>query len=503
MKVVTFVWLSLIYCNVQAQNHFIKIIDFDSLSQSSQQIIRQGDDYLLGYYQTCKSDLESQCSGVIRINDSGDIIDKVWLEKFSNNPNSILLTDDKLLLTGEEYNFQTDAHEFLINELDKEFLDSITTISVSLKERPFVKMFQLSNTLWNDKYVIAGNGRIVENSYNRGTVYVVNKDYEIDTLLFFDFAIKNLSIWNVYVDQNNMLNVCLQYQNNGGHYTSIMKFDTNYKMVWQWRSPEQLTRKAIPYGFESAEGDLVVNLENSIWSGSINEVTLIKLDSTIQWVAKWPGSYSSQIRYIDRLRLAKNGDIIGTGRYSDLKHMPRLNSVPFIFRIDPNGNFKWVKVYYKDQEYNNGGLVQGGFSDVIEADNGDLIAVGRIHNVLDYDPIVNGPRNDWDIIVARLGADGCIESGCEDINKIDIKVGIENVNIVDKLVTIYPNPFTDVINIYCDKKIERVDIYNIYGALLFSKSRSENIDLINYPSGVYFMNLIIDNKNVMKKVIKI
>ncbi len=33
-----------------AQNHFIKIIDFDSLSQSSQQIIRQDDHYLLGFY---------------------------------------------------------------------------------------------------------------------------------------------------------------------------------------------------------------------------------------------------------------------------------------------------------------------------------------------------------------------------------------------------------------------------------------------------------------------
>jgi hypothetical protein len=502
MKVLTFIWLILIYCNVKAQNHFIKIIDFDSLSQSSQQIIKQGDDYLLGYYQTCKSDLESQCSGVIRMNEFGNIKDKVWLEKFSNNPNSILLADNKLLLTGEEYNFQTDAHEFLINELEKETLDSIITIPVLSKEKPLVKMFQLSNAFWNDKYVIAGNGRVIENSYNRGTVYILNKDYSLDTLLYFDFANKNFAIWNVFVDYKNMLNVCMQYQNDGEDYTSIMKFDTNYNMVWQWISPEQRAAKALPHGFEDNSNNIIINLDDLEWT-AINNVYCVRPDSTIKWILKWPGDLGGQSRFIDRLRPAKNGDIIGVGRYGNLINNPRLERVPFIFRIHPNGNFKWIKVYYKDQKYTSGSLVEGGFSDVIEADNGDLIAVGRIHNVLDYDPKVEGPRNDWDIIVARLGADGCIESGCEDINKIDVKVGIENVKMNDKLVTIYPNPFTDIANIYCDEKIEKINVYNSVGELLVTKNSSKKIDLINYPSGIYFLNLIIGNKSVLKKVIKI
>ncbi len=509
MKYIIWIIFVFYFLDVAAQNHFIKIIDFDSLSQSSQQIIKQGDHYLLGYYQTCKSDLESQCSGVIKIDEAGNVLDKVWLEKFSNNPNSILMTEDRLLLTGEVFNFGVDAHEFLINVLDMEKLDSISTYKVFSPTKPFVKMFQLSGTVWKDKYVVGGNGRIIESSYNRGTVYIVNKDFTLDTLLYFDFANKNISCWNTFVDRSNQLNVCLQYGHDSEDYTSIMKYDTSYNLVWQWRSPDQLSAKALPHGFENGNKEIIINLDDPLWA-FINQIHCIKPDSSLKWTSKWSGNYSGQTRLIDRLHSAKNGDLIGVGRFGNLKFEPRLESVPFIFRIDSNGNFKWIKVYYKDQEYKNGGLVQGGFSDVIETENGDLIAVGRIHNVLEYDPKVNGPRNDWDIIVARLGADGCLEPGCGDINKIDIKTDVKDLLVHDENINVYPNPSIDgefMLEIDDHKPIDKctVEIFDISGRKIMQLAVKESLSqFFIQESGMYFIK-VSDNNHVLhyQKIVKI
>ena len=153
-------------------------MDFDSLPQSSQQIVYYKGDYLLGYYQTCK-DLQSQCSGILKLSKEGEIIDKVLLEKFSNNPNSILIDENKIFLTGEDYfTLDTDGISYKINEIETNSLDSINNYYFSDPLNPFINMFQIVNAKWNDKIVLSGSGSIPnDNNGNRGLIFVLNKDF--------------------------------------------------------------------------------------------------------------------------------------------------------------------------------------------------------------------------------------------------------------------------------------------------------------------------------------
>jgi len=78
-----------------------------------------------------------------------------------------------------------------------------------------------------------------------------------------------------------------------------------------------------------------------------------------------------------------------------------------------------------------------------------------------------------------------------------------NDNEVDHL-KIYPNPFNDIIRLECESEINRVEIYNINGQLLYNR-RTENRDILELGflyNGMYFIALF-DEKNEALKTVSI
>ena len=79
--------------------------------------------------------------------------------------------------------------------------------------------------------------------------------------------------------------------------------------------------------------------------------------------------------------------------------------------------------------------------------------------------------------------------------------GIENTNI-----SIYPNPFSDVINITTNNEsYNRLIITDITGKTIIEKtviSGSEHIDMSPYSSGVYLISIFKDNEVYTSRIIK-
>jgi len=101
-----------------------------------------------------------------------------------------------------------------------------------------------------------------------------------------------------------------------------------------------------------------------------------------------------------------------------------------------------------------------------------------------------------------------IKISCGTILHADITVGINNPGM-DKIVTVYPNPCKDVINIKLanNKRNTAVVLYNTVGQLLSEYTISPyqtktSISMIDYPSGLYVLH-INDGINLIKaKLIK-
>lgn len=98
------------------------------------------------------------------------------------------------------------------------------------------------------------------------------------------------------------------------------------------------------------------------------------------------------------------------------------------------------------------------------------------------------------LTVNNLAGDSTI---CVDVNLNGEPIGIGNS--MQSEVEIYPNPFTDWINIDIKNKIEKVEIFNFIG----KKIMEQNLDLSNQKiilselkSGIYFLKITDENRRI-------
>lgn len=83
-------------------------------------------------------------------------------------------------------------------------------------------------------------------------------------------------------------------------------------------------------------------------------------------------------------------------------------------------------------------------------------------------------------------------------------VGIKET-IFENNFSVYPNPTNDLLNITSpDNKIFSVNIYNAIGVKVYSTTNIRNLQLNinNYPSGIYFIQSKINNQTFTKKIVK-
>ena len=100
-------------------------------------------------------------------------------------------------------------------------------------------------------------------------------------------------------------------------------------------------------------------------------------------------------------------------------------------------------------------------------------------------------------------------SGCESATRLAITMSsggcLSNADFVQNLISLYPNPVQDILNIKSSVTIERVEIHNLLGQLIFnSKYNNEEvrIDFSNYATGTYLIRVFNDNNPKTYKIIK-
>ena len=90
------------------------------------------------------------------------------------------------------------------------------------------------------------------------------------------------------------------------------------------------------------------------------------------------------------------------------------------------------------------------------------------------------------------------------ITPLDPKTGLSK-NLTTSGLSVYPNPVRDKFTIVSSQS-SRMKILDIQGKLMLAKdnlSETENIDISNYPSGVYFLQTFNSNRTNTVKIIKL
>lgn len=80
-----------------------------------------------------------------------------------------------------------------------------------------------------------------------------------------------------------------------------------------------------------------------------------------------------------------------------------------------------------------------------------------------------------------------------------------NEEFVANVIKLYPNPVIDIVTISSTEMMTNLEVVNILGQIVFSKSVNDNettIDMSRYSSGSYIVRVLVDDKVKIFKVIK-
>ena len=66
--------------------------------------------------------------------------------------------------------------------------------------------------------------------------------------------------------------------------------------------------------------------------------------------------------------------------------------------------------------------------------------------------------------------------------------GVEEVKTAPAVLSVYPNPASDVLYITADKPAHSIRVYNVYGQEVAQATDANSINVANLPAGVYIVN---------------
>ncbi|MDX5584746.1 MAG: aryl-sulfate sulfotransferase [Aureibaculum sp.] len=151
----------------------------------------------------------------------------------------------------------------------------------------------------------------------------------------------------------------------------------------------------------------------------------------------------------------------------------------YFFEIDSNENIVWE---YINPDSNNGPITQG------EAPSLNFVFRAKKFPV-DFPAFVGKDLTPGNPIELNFDLSACTVLST---SEYDISTQLD----------VYPNPTSGSFDINTDLPIDKVEIYDVFGKLILTKIKTQNLSIELLASGVYFVKIYSDNKMGTKKIIK-
>jgi hypothetical protein len=275
----------------------------------------------------------------------------------------------------------------------------------------------------------------------------------------------------------------------------------------------------------SSEAQHTMITKNKLDSLCIDPTTN-KLDTLMTTLAPGRGSYSIRLGN-DILRFVL-GDAVSGAEKLQLSFTPTLTDSIFEYMfacvfaslVPQHNYFEWPA--FVVNVHDQGNTIIPNLTDTVYAENlndhfitsaassqnGQPILYKRWSNViLNFSKYIG-----QNITIDFINLD-CVRGGhfgytYLDVSCNDIFTQVNN-NVLNNEISVYPNPTTGLIDIFCRENISEIFVTDIVGRNVFvSANRNEKtINLSLAPAGIYFLNVKTENgpntyKDVVKKIVK-
>jgi type IX secretion system substrate protein len=475
-KIILFAFWFWTFSVTIAQGTFVKTYDFGTV-ENSYQIRCYNNRIFVNTATYCGV----ECSYLSEIDTLGNILWRTEVPDIDIGFGTMVIANDIITITGNDDPLNT---AFLMAHFTLDGEKICETIEIEHFTEKFSRMFQLTTQYFNGMYAVCGRG--IQSDTMRGLIYLVSKSGIIDTLIQVERA-DDSRLWDSYIDAEGRLTTYhwVEQHNSIINYRKIFKFDENYDTVWTYRSEDINYNMIVPRGCELQDGRTILAYSRPGGDDLIHSVRAINTDGSVDWQYDYTRS-GSRTRQIYRLKTLKNGDIMGSGQYSELTQTPRINESPWLFRMSPDGELLWERTYF-DIDTNDNESRRGVIFDFIELDGGDIMAVGNFR------------YEDNDMLILRVDSNGCLDP-------YDCKV--ENIITSNDVISpqinelvIYPNPVRNVLNFQYTLSPSQLkyDIMDITGSINKNGFVADGYGQINVEGlvpGLYFLNLYRDGRRV-------
>ncbi len=115
----------------------------------------------------------------------------------------------------------------------------------------------------------------------------------------------------------------------------------------------------------------------------------------------------------------------------------------------------------------------------------------RAHRFSETYPGLNGVTFNNTGVIEDVNA---ISENCADLLSVDISY-FNNLSV-------YPNPTKDILNFRFDKRIDEIEVYNLFGKIVLTKTDSEFINLENLSNGLYLIKVSVEENSEYIKIMK-
>ena len=459
---------SLYFTETKSQEHYLRVHEFGETVKPLTMKAINGRFFVFSS-KICNN---VECTVMHEISEYGEILNEVEIPDIDIATETVRIINDTFYITGNtpaNIGFRLKKYS-----IDGEKLGE--TIQINHPTRSFERMFQLTTEYWQDKLFVGGRG--IENDSMRSLIYIIRLDGILDTLIELEISDLGSRLWDSYIDNQNRLTTFHQITNidQSQNRIKVIKFDTELDTVWSYESEGDSQNKTVPFASMWPGGKDAYVSYSPTNPEKIREIRIIDEEGDLTNQFSFFGNQYSE-RFISRMKVLSNGDIIGCGKYAQIEEEPRIDNSPWLFRMTQEGEVLWSRVYYDIDENINQSRI-GRTYDMTELDNGDIMAIGYTS----YD--------NSSLFVLRVGADGCLE---------DIECNEQTVvthTLEEKTtfnISITPNPIINNnirVNLLQNHCIDcHFEVYNWSGQLITSSIsiHGENNIPFDYPAGAYIL----------------
>ncbi len=226
--------------------------------------------------------------------------------------------------------------------------------------------------------------------------------------------------------------------------------------------------------------------DTAVWGPGIGLAefrTLSGLDASGQKI--WETSWSDlSVRYINSLKTAANGDIIGCGAFGYGWQGEQAKG--WIFRLNPSGEKLWERFYTDSLQRPWSPLY---LYDITEMPDGRLAAAGTV-----LDTISGGQPVNFNLALLVVDSAGCLQPGCGGSLQLVTAVNTPSTpfSVRAARLQVYPNPATESLTLQLSENQEdRVgwfSVYDMLGRLILRQPATSGkirLDIHTWPGGFY------------------